>query len=156
MAALHAVAHGTLDAVLAPVDLVPQGTPTTGVALSIHVALVATEAAANGAQPLLERLGPGDVVAVVRTPESVTWANDVIAATGATLQVTADRKAAYGALVAGTSRPSSTWSPTPGPRSSGDPPCGSPAAWMWERTTSSWRGVPTRSWWPRSMKRSDA
>lgn len=101
VAALHAVAHGTLDAVLAPVDLVPQGTPTTGVALSIHVALVATEAAVNGAQPLLERLGPGDVVAVVRTPESVTWALDVIAATGATLQVTADRTAAYGALAAG-------------------------------------------------------
>jgi ABC-type branched-subunit amino acid transport system substrate-binding protein len=101
VAALHAVAHGTLDAVLAPVDLVPQGTPTTGVALSIHVALVATEAMANGAQPLLERLGPGDVVAVVRSPESVAWAKDVIAATGASLQVTADRKAAYGALAAG-------------------------------------------------------
>jgi polar amino acid transport system substrate-binding protein len=101
LAGLHAVAHGTLDAVLAPVDLVAQGTPTTGVALSIHVALVATEAEANGSQPLLERLGPGDVVAVVRTPESMTWADDVIAATGATMQVTADRKAAYGALAAG-------------------------------------------------------
>ena len=98
VAALHAVAHGTLDAVLAPVDLVPQGTPTTGVALSIHVALVSTAATASGAQPLLERLGPGDVVAVVRTPESVTWADDVIAATGATLQVTSNRKTAYGAL----------------------------------------------------------
>ncbi len=101
VAALHAVAHGTLDAVLAPVDLVPQGTPTTGVALSIHVAVVAREATVNGAQPLLEGLGPGDVVAVVRTPESVTWAHDVIAATGATLQVTTDRMAAYGALAAG-------------------------------------------------------
>lgn len=101
VAALHAVAHGTLDAVLAPLDLVPQGTPTTGVALSVHVALVVTEATANGAQPLLERLGPGDVVAVVRTPESVAWADDVVAATGATLQVTADRTSAYGALAAG-------------------------------------------------------
>jgi branched-chain amino acid transport system substrate-binding protein len=101
VAALHAVAHGTLDAVLAPVDLVSQGTPTTGVALSIHVALVVTEATANGAPSLLERLGPGDVVAVVRAPESVTWAEDVVASTGATLQVTADRTSAYGALATG-------------------------------------------------------
>jgi ABC-type amino acid transport substrate-binding protein len=101
LAALHAVAHGTLDAVLAPIDLVPQGTPATGAALSIHVSLVATAAASNVAQPLLGRLGPGDVVAVVRSPETVAWAQDVVAATGATLHVTSDRMAAYGALVAG-------------------------------------------------------
>ena len=101
VAALHAVAHGTLDAVLAPVDVVPQGTPTTGVALSVHVALVATTATESVAQPLLERLGPGDVVGVVRTPECVAWAKDVIAATGATMQVTANRQAVYAALAAG-------------------------------------------------------
>jgi branched-chain amino acid transport system substrate-binding protein len=101
LAALRAVARGTLDAVLAPADLVPQGTPTTGVALGVHVALVAKESAANGTQTLLERLGPGDVVGVVRTKESVTWAKDVIGATRAALQVTPDRNAAYGALVAG-------------------------------------------------------
>jgi polar amino acid transport system substrate-binding protein len=101
VAGLHAVAHGTLDAILAPADLVPQGTPMTGVALSVHVALVGTKATAIGTPSLLGQLGPGDVVGVIQTPESVTWADDVVAPTGATVQVTTDRDAAYGALARG-------------------------------------------------------
>ncbi len=103
-AALRAVSDGTLDAVLAPAADVEQGTPTSGIALSLHVALVTTKANAHGqdGSTLLDRLSPHDVVAVVRTAETVPWANDALAATGAQVQITSDRRAAYEALVAGT------------------------------------------------------
>ena len=42
------------------------------------------------------------MVAVVRAAETVPWANDALAATGAQVQITSDRRAAYEALVAGT------------------------------------------------------
>ena len=74
--ALRAVASGTLDAVLTPSADVEQGTPASGIALSLHLALVASKHLAHDEQPLLQRLGPGDVVAVVRSRESVAWAND--------------------------------------------------------------------------------
>jgi branched-chain amino acid transport system substrate-binding protein len=102
--ALRAVAKGTLDAVLAPAADVPQGTPTSGIALSTHVALVTTRAQANeqGGATLLDRLGPRDVVSVVRSPETIPWAGDTLESTGAQIRTSASRRAAYEALVAGT------------------------------------------------------
>jgi branched-chain amino acid transport system substrate-binding protein len=102
--ALRAVASGAIDAVLAPAADVPQGTPTSGIALSMHVALVTTRAQAHqqGGSSLLDRLGPHDVVAVVRSAETVPWANDIVGNTGAQIRITSDRRAAYEALVAGT------------------------------------------------------
>jgi branched-chain amino acid transport system substrate-binding protein len=101
--ALRAVADGTLDAVLAPTVDAPQGAPTTGVALSTHVALVATKVGApqQAGSTLLERLGSHDVVAVVRSPETVPWAKGTLRGTGADVRLTSDRQAAYEALVAG-------------------------------------------------------
>ncbi|MGZ5296125.1 MAG: transporter substrate-binding domain-containing protein [Actinomycetota bacterium] len=102
--ALRAVANGTLDAVLAPIPDVPQGTPTSGIVLSMHVALVTTRAQAHeqSGTTLLDRLGPHDVVAVVRSAETVPWANDTLEGTGAEVGITSDRRAAYEALLAGT------------------------------------------------------
>jgi branched-chain amino acid transport system substrate-binding protein len=100
-AAIAAVANGILDAVLAPASRVPQGTPTSGIALSLHVALVTSRATAHGQQPILQSLGPGDVVSVVPTPEGLAWARDALPASGATRVVAADRAAAYRALVVG-------------------------------------------------------
>jgi ABC-type amino acid transport substrate-binding protein len=51
---------------------------------------------------VLDRLGPHDVVAVVRSPETVPWTADVVEATGARIRIESDRRAAYEALVAGT------------------------------------------------------
>jgi branched-chain amino acid transport system substrate-binding protein len=101
--ALRAVANGTLDAVLAPTIDVPQGTPTSGIALSVRVALVTTKVRAQeqGDATLLERLGPRDVAAVVRSAEAVPWANDALEQTGARVRFTSDQRAAYEALVAG-------------------------------------------------------
>jgi ABC-type amino acid transport substrate-binding protein len=100
--ALAAVANGTLDAALAPASVVPQGTPASGIALSLHVALVAARTPAQGSQePLLQRLGPDDVVAVVPTPEGIAWARDVLRPNGVPYEVTTDRTAAYRELVAG-------------------------------------------------------
>ena len=100
-AAIRAVSSGTLDAVVTPSAGVAQGTPTSGAALSLHIALVASKRLAHDEPPLLQRLGPGDVVAVVRSPESVAWASDALQATGADVRFTADRSAAYDELVAG-------------------------------------------------------
>jgi branched-chain amino acid transport system substrate-binding protein len=102
-AALRAVSKGTLDALLAPAADVEQGTPTSGIALSTHVALVTSRANAHeqDGSTLLDRLGPHDVVAVVRAAETVPWANDALAATGVQVQITSDPRAAYEALVAG-------------------------------------------------------
>lgn len=102
--AVRAVANGTLDVVLAPVVDVHQGTPTSGIALSLHVALVTTSVHAHDADgaSMVDRLGPGDVMAVVRSAETVPWANEVAAETGAEVRIASDRRAAYGALVAGT------------------------------------------------------
>jgi branched-chain amino acid transport system substrate-binding protein len=99
--ALRAVEEGTIDAVLTPSEDVAQGTPASGIALSVHLAIVAPKQLVRDDQPLLPRLGPGDVVAVVRSEESVGWANDVLRATGADVRFTRDRRAAYEALVAG-------------------------------------------------------
>ncbi len=102
-AALRDVANGSIDAVLAPAADVPQGTPTSGIALSVHVALVTTRAHSHDqGATLLDRLGPRDVVAVVRSPETVPWANDAVRPTGAEVRTMSDRRAAYDALVAGT------------------------------------------------------
>jgi ABC-type amino acid transport substrate-binding protein len=103
-AALRAVSEGKLDAVLAPAADVGQGTPTSGIALSLHVALVTTKAQAHepGGGTVLDRLGPHDQVAVVRSPETVPWAHETLESTGAQIQLTTDRRAAYEALVAGT------------------------------------------------------
>jgi ABC-type amino acid transport substrate-binding protein len=107
-AALRAIANDRLDAILVPAAEVPQGTLTSGVALATHIALVAMddEAGAPGEDDegptLLERLGPHDLVTVVRAPETVAWADDVLAPTGAQIRISADRQAAYEALVAGT------------------------------------------------------
>ena len=103
-AALRAVSEGTLDAVLAPAAAVEQGTPTSGIALSVHVALVTTKAQAHepGSATLLDRLGPHDRVAVIRSPETVRWAHETLEPTGALIQFTTDPRAAYEALVAGT------------------------------------------------------
>ena len=92
-AAFRAVSRGTLDALLAPAADVEQGTPTTGIALSTHVALVTSKANAHGqdGSTLLDRLGPDDVVAVVRAAETVPWANDALAATGAQVQFSRTR-----------------------------------------------------------------
>jgi branched-chain amino acid transport system substrate-binding protein len=97
--ALAAVSAGTLDAVLAPAASVAQGTPTSGVALSLRVALVSKRTSANTDRPLVDRLGPDDVVAVVRTPETVGWAKDVLRATGARLRIVARRSDAYAGLL---------------------------------------------------------
>ena len=99
--ALRAVSSGTLDAVLTPSADVEQGTPASGIALSLHLALVASKHLAHDERPLLQRLGPGDVVAVVRSRESVAWANDDLRATGAEVRFTTDRRTAYEELVAG-------------------------------------------------------
>jgi len=77
-AALRAVSSGTLDAVLAPSADVEQGTPASGIALSLHLALVTSKRLARDERPLLQRLGPGDVVTVMRSPESVAWYTDVM------------------------------------------------------------------------------
>jgi ABC-type amino acid transport substrate-binding protein len=99
--AISAASSGTLDAVLAPSARVAQGTPASGIALSLHIALVASKRLAHDERPLLQRLGPGDVVVVVRSPESVAWASDALQATGADVRFMADRRAAYDELVAG-------------------------------------------------------
>ncbi len=99
--ALAAVSAGTLDAVLAPAASVAQGTPMSGVALSLRVALVAKRTSANGDRPLLDRLGPEDVVAVVGSPEAVGWAKDVLRATGARLRIVTRRADAYAGLRVG-------------------------------------------------------
>jgi branched-chain amino acid transport system substrate-binding protein len=99
--ALRAVASGTLDAALTPVADVAQGTPASGIAFSLHVALVAARAPIADGHPLLERLGPGDVVSVVRSKETVGWAKSDLRATGAEVRFTSDRRAAYEALAAG-------------------------------------------------------
>ena len=101
--ALRAVARGALDAVLAPSANVPQGTPTSGIALSTHVALVSTETQVHGLDgSLLDRLGPGDTVAVVRSAEAVRWAGAAVESTGATVRIVSLRRTAYDDLVAGT------------------------------------------------------
>ena len=99
--ALAAVSAGTLDAVLAPSASVAQGTPVSGVALSLRVALVAERTSASGDRPLLDRLGPGDLVAVIRSPETAAWANDVLRATGAQVRIVPRRADAYGGLGSG-------------------------------------------------------
>jgi polar amino acid transport system substrate-binding protein len=99
--ALRAVSSGTLDAMLAPSAEVEQGTPASGIALSLRLALVTSKRLARDEGPLLQRLGPGDVVAVVRSRESVAWANDELRSTGAEVRFTADRGTAYEDLVAG-------------------------------------------------------
>lgn len=99
--ALRAVSSGTLDAVLTPTADVDQGTPASGVALSLHVALVTSRHLAHDEQPLLDHLGPGDVVAVVRSRENVAWANDELRATGAEVRFTNDRRTAYEELTSG-------------------------------------------------------
>ena len=100
-AAIRAVASGTLDAVVTPSADVAQGTPASGIAFSLHIALVATKRLAHDERPLLQRLEPGDVVVVVRSRESVAWASDALQATGAAVRFTDDRRAAYDELVAG-------------------------------------------------------
>ena len=106
--AIRAIADGRLDAALVPARDVPQGTLTSGIALATHIALVAVdrdapEPGAGGDGPtLLERLGPHDLVTVVRTPEAVAWSGDVLASTGAQIRISDDRRGAYEALVAGT------------------------------------------------------
>jgi branched-chain amino acid transport system substrate-binding protein len=99
--ALRAVSSGTLDAVLTPSVDVAQGTPASGIALSLHLALVTSKALAHDERPMLQRLGPGDVVAVVRSRESVAWANDDLRATGADVRFTTDRRTAYDELETG-------------------------------------------------------
>ncbi len=42
------------------------------------------------------------MVSVVRSPETVPWANDAVGGTGAEVRITSDRRAAYDALAAGT------------------------------------------------------
>jgi branched-chain amino acid transport system substrate-binding protein len=103
-AALRGVSRGTLDAVLAPNADVEQGTPTSGIALSLHVALVTTKSQAHepGNATPLDGLGPHDRVAVIRSPETVPWAHGILEPTGAQIQFTTDRRAAYESLVAGT------------------------------------------------------
>lgn len=98
---LQAVADGALDAALVPATDVTQGTPASGIALSVHVALVVEGSKPDGEQAFLERLGPQDVVAVVPAPEAVAWARDAIRATGARVRVITDRASAYRRLVAG-------------------------------------------------------
>ena len=100
--AFAAMANGTLDAVLAPTADVRQGTPTSGVALSLHVALVTSRSFAHGQEPLLQRLGPDDVVAVVPTPEGRAWTRQTLRGGDVPYEIAADRGAAYRALVAGT------------------------------------------------------
>ncbi len=51
---------------------------------------------------MFDRLGPHDVVTVVRSPEMGEWAKATLAGTGAEVVTTADRPSAYEALVAGT------------------------------------------------------
>jgi len=97
-AALAAVAAGTLDAVLAPSTEVRQGTPTSGVVLSQHIALVATAATTEGQRPLLDRLGHGDTVAVVRSPTAVAWARDILLPTGVRIRLVTRRDVAYARL----------------------------------------------------------
>ena len=99
--ALRAVASGTLDAVMIPAADVTQGTPASGIAFSLHIALVAAKQLVNDERPLLQRLGPGDVVSVVRSNETNGWAKSDMRATGAEVRFTSDRRAAYDALAAG-------------------------------------------------------
>ena len=154
--ALRDVASGTVDAVLAPAADVPQGALTSGIALSLHVALVTTRSQADeqGNASLLDRLGPDDVVAVVSSAETIPWAKDGLAATGAEVQITSDRRTAYQALVAGTVSAVADGSPRPGRRSNDGAPCGSPRASTSVRMTSSSPRVPMREWSRRSTMRS--
>lgn len=100
-AALRAVAAGTLDAVIAPVDRVEQGTPTSRIALSVHAAFVTTREDANATRPFLERLGRGDVVAVVGDRALRTWATETILPTGATVRALKDPDVALDGVVSG-------------------------------------------------------
>ncbi len=99
--ALDAIAAGTLDALVAPVDQIAQGTPATRIALSLHAGLVTTRAVAGGTRPLLGRLEPGDVVAVVDDRETRVWATTAIAATGAAVKLVKDPAAALRGLRTG-------------------------------------------------------
>ncbi len=153
--ALRAVSSGTLDAVLTPSADVEQGTPASGIALSLHLALVTSKHLAHDERPLLQRLGPGDVVAVVRSRESVAWANDDLRATGAEVRFTdgpADRlRGARGRFGHGRGR-----------RRAGGVACDRTAAFApgrpehrrREPMTSSWPRGPMPASWPRSTSRS--
>ncbi len=100
-ASLRSVAAGTLDAVIVPQDRVGQGTPATRIVLSSHAALVSTLGAAGGDRPLLSRLEPGDVVAVLSDQETRRWATAAIPAAGATVRLVRDPQVAYRGLASG-------------------------------------------------------
>ncbi len=100
-AALRAVAAGTLDAVIAPVERIAQGTPSSRVALSLHAALITTRRDANAPRPPLERLQTSDVVAVVGDRALRAWALATIPPTGATLRMLSDPDVALDGVVSG-------------------------------------------------------
>lgn len=99
--AMAAVEKGVLDAVIAATTQVAQGTPTSRIALSLHVAVVAKRAAAHPGRPFLSGLHAGDVVAVVRSPEALNWRRTAHVPSGVVFRTVASRSQAYGGLVRG-------------------------------------------------------
>jgi len=99
--AMAQVTEGSLDAVIAASADVPQGVPTTGIALSIHGAIVATREAASGSGPFLDRLKDGDVVGVLGDRQLRSWARAAILGTGGSLRILTDPGAAYRKLTHG-------------------------------------------------------
>ncbi|MEA2558155.1 MAG: branched-chain amino acid transport system substrate-binding protein [Actinomycetota bacterium] len=93
------LASGRLDMLFAERDALPQGTPTSRVALSVRTALVAARRAPTVTD--LGALGPGDRVGVVSGPVTTPWVRQVLAGPGAKIRRYRTGAAAYDALVRG-------------------------------------------------------
>ena len=93
------LAAGRLDVLVAARSSLPQGTPSSRVALSIRTALV-TQRSDHGATTL-SGLGSGDRVGVVPGPVTTPWIRHVLAGPGAKIRRYATAADAYDALARG-------------------------------------------------------
>ena len=93
------LAAGRLDVLIAARTTLPQGTPSSRVALSIRTALV-TQRSDHGATTL-SALGPGDRVGVVSGPVTTPWIRQVLAGPGAKVRRYRSAADAYDALARG-------------------------------------------------------